>query len=130
MEKLDHQAISTLRCLSVDQIEAAKSGHPGLPLGAAPMAYALWKNTMKFDPTCPNWPDRDRFYDHGKTRRRVLSLAHPQVREHWNEDAWRYRKQPHHPTEHLLPRLSFSGWPHASQFQGAQSGQSDPSRNV
>ena len=67
MEKLDHQAISTLRCLSVDQIEAAKSGHPGLPLGAAPMAYALWKNTMKFDPTCPNWPDRDRF---------ILSAGH------------------------------------------------------
>ncbi|MBP7248629.1 MAG: transketolase [Negativicutes bacterium] len=67
MEKLDQQAISTLRCLSIDQVEAAKSGHPGLPLGAAPMAYALWKNTMKFDPTCPDWPDRDRF---------ILSAGH------------------------------------------------------
>lgn len=67
MENLDQKAISTLRCLSVDMVEAAKSGHPGLPLGAAPMAYSLWERVMNFDPNCPHWPDRDRF---------ILSAGH------------------------------------------------------
>lgn len=67
MGQLDEQAISTLRCLSIDMVEQANSGHPGLPLGAAPMAYALWAQTMKFDPSCPDWPDRDRF---------ILSAGH------------------------------------------------------
>ena len=67
MENMDQKSISTLRCLSVDMVEAAKSGHPGLPLGAAPMAYALWGKEMKFDPNCPDWPDRDRF---------ILSAGH------------------------------------------------------
>lgn len=67
MENMDQKSISTLRCLSVDMVEAAKSGHPGLPLGAAPMAYALWGKEMKFDPNCPEWPDRDRF---------ILSAGH------------------------------------------------------
>lgn len=67
MDILDEKSISTLRCLSVDMVEAAKSGHPGLPLGAAPMAYVLWKDVMKYDPNCLEWPDRDRF---------VLSAGH------------------------------------------------------
>lgn len=64
---MDQKAVSTLRCLSVDMVEAAKSGHPGLPLGAAPMAYSLWERVMNFDPNCPHWPDRDRF---------ILSAGH------------------------------------------------------
>lgn len=67
MDILDEKSISTLRCLSVDMVEAAKSGHPGLPLGAAPMAYVLWKEIMDYDPNCPAWPDRDRF---------ILSAGH------------------------------------------------------
>ena len=63
----DQQAVTALRVLAVDQVEAARSGHPGLPLGVAPMAYALWSRTLRFDPADPAWPDRDRF---------VLSAGH------------------------------------------------------
>jgi transketolase len=66
-DELDTLAVTALRMLAVDQVEAARSGHPGLPLGAAPMAYALWSRFLKHDPTEPSWPDRDRF---------VLSAGH------------------------------------------------------
>lgn len=58
---LDRQCVNALRALSIDQPQAANSGHPGLPLGASPMAYVLWQNHLKHDPTDPAWPDRDRF---------------------------------------------------------------------
>jgi transketolase len=64
---LDLQCINTLRFLSVDMIQQAGSGHPGLPLGAATMAYALWTQQLKHHPANPLWPDRDRF---------VLSAGH------------------------------------------------------
>ncbi|MEO7072991.1 MAG: transketolase [Rhodanobacter sp.] len=67
MSKLDQQCIDTLRFLSVDMVQKANSGHPGLPLGAAPMAYALWTAHMKYNPKDPHWADRDRF---------VLSAGH------------------------------------------------------
>jgi transketolase len=64
---LDQQCIDLLRFLSVDMVQKANSGHPGLPLGAAPMAYALWTRQLKHNPANPHWPDRDRF---------VLSAGH------------------------------------------------------
>ncbi len=64
---LDRQCIDTLRFLSVDMVQQAESGHPGLPLGAAPMAYVLWTRFLKHNPARPLWPDRDRF---------VLSAGH------------------------------------------------------
>ncbi|MEO6798981.1 MAG: transketolase [Rhodanobacter sp.] len=64
---LDQQCINTLRFLSVDMVQKAKSGHPGLPLDAAPMAYVLWTKHMKYHPADPHWADRDRF---------VLSAGH------------------------------------------------------
>ncbi|MGC8762731.1 MAG: transketolase [Acidobacteriota bacterium] len=67
MDALDLRCVNTLRLLAVDQVETARSGHPGMPLGAAPMAYALWDRFLKFDPADPRWPDRDRF---------VLSAGH------------------------------------------------------
>ncbi len=54
-------AVNTIRTLAIDAVQKANSGHPGLPLGAAPMAYALWQNHLRFDPTDPAWPNRDRF---------------------------------------------------------------------
>ncbi len=53
--------INTIRTLSIDAIQKANSGHPGLPLGAAPMAYVLWQRHLKHDPSDPTWIDRDRF---------------------------------------------------------------------
>jgi len=60
-------AINTLRTLSIDAVQQANSGHPGLPLGCAPMAYVLWQHHLKHDPSVPTWFDRDRF---------VLSAGH------------------------------------------------------
>jgi transketolase len=65
--ELDQQSIDTIRFLSVDMVQQAKSGHPGLPLGAAPMAYVLWTHFLKHNPRNPEWWDRDRF---------VLSAGH------------------------------------------------------
>jgi len=64
---LDQLCIDTLRFLAVDMVQQANSGHPGLPLGAAPMVYVLWTRYMKHNPSNPLWPDRDRF---------VLSAGH------------------------------------------------------
>jgi transketolase len=64
---LEDKAINTIRFLAADAIQRANSGHPGLPMGTAAMAYALWTQHLKFDPKTPKWPDRDRF---------VLSAGH------------------------------------------------------
>src|SRR5579864_6998607 len=58
---LDNECISTLRFLSVDAVQKADSGHPGMPMGAAPMAYVLWTRFLEHNPTNPAWFDRDRF---------------------------------------------------------------------
>src|SRR5260370_6276455 len=64
---LDQLAVNTIRTLSIDAVQKANSGHPGLPLDAAPMAYALWTRILRHNPKDPKWPDRDRF---------VLSAGH------------------------------------------------------
>lgn len=58
---IDQLCVNTIRVLSIDGIQKANSGHPGLPLGAAPMAYVLWHRHLKHNPRDPKWPDRDRF---------------------------------------------------------------------
>src|SRR4026209_962629 len=64
---LDELAINTIRFLSVDAVQQANSGHPGLPMGAAALAYVLWTRHLRHNPANPAWPDRDRF---------VLSAGH------------------------------------------------------
>ncbi|ERN55131.1 transketolase [Alkalihalophilus marmarensis] len=66
-QEVTQLAINTIRTLSIDAIEKASSGHPGMPMGAAPMAYALWADEMNHNPANPNWFNRDRF---------VLSAGH------------------------------------------------------
>jgi transketolase len=66
-EALDRRCVNALRFLAVDAVEQANSGHPGLPLGAAPAAHVLWSRVLQHDPHDPQWPDRDRF---------VLSAGH------------------------------------------------------
>jgi len=65
--KLDELCINTLRFLAIDAVQKAESGHPGMPMGAAPMAYTLWTKFLKHNPGNPDWFDRDRF---------VLSAGH------------------------------------------------------
>ncbi len=67
MSQLDDLCINTLRVLSIDAVQHANSGHPGMPMGAAAMAYTLWTRFLRFNPHDPGWPDRDRF---------VLSAGH------------------------------------------------------
>jgi transketolase len=64
---LDDLCINTIRFLAVDGVQKANSGHPGMPMGAAPMAYVLWTKFLRHSPRNPGWPDRDRF---------VLSAGH------------------------------------------------------
>jgi transketolase len=64
---LDQQSVNTIRFLAVDGVEKAGSGHPGMPMGAAPMAYVLWTRFLKHNPRNPHWHDRDRF---------ILSAGH------------------------------------------------------
>ncbi len=66
-DEVDRLAIHTLRFLAADAVQAANSGHPGLPLGTAPAAWVLWSRHLRHDPADPRWPDRDRF---------VLSAGH------------------------------------------------------
>lgn len=67
MIELHEKAVNTIRFLAVDAVEKANSGHPGLPMGGAAMAYSLWTRHLKHSPDHPQWPDRDRF---------VLSAGH------------------------------------------------------
>ena len=64
---LDQLCVNTIRTLAIDAVQKASSGHPGLPMGAAPMAYVLWQRHLRHQPQNPDWPDRDRF---------VLSAGH------------------------------------------------------
>ncbi len=66
-KKLENLCINTIRCLSMDAVQKANSGHPGMPMGAAPMAHVLWTQFMKHNPKDPNWVNRDRF---------ILSAGH------------------------------------------------------
>src|SRR5712675_3076185 len=59
--KMEQLAINTNRTLSIDAVQAAKSGHPGTPMALAPLVYTIWNRTMRFDPRDPIWPNRDRF---------------------------------------------------------------------
>ncbi len=67
IQPIDDLCINTIRTLSIDAVQKANSGHPGMPLGAAPMAYVLWTRHLRHSPANPKWPDRDRF---------VLSAGH------------------------------------------------------
>ncbi|NLK97313.1 MAG: transketolase, partial [Epulopiscium sp.] len=70
MNKIEQLTVNTIRVLSAEAVQKANSGHPGLPLGAAPMTYTLWAKQLKHNPHNPNWVNRDRF---------VLSAGHGSV---------------------------------------------------
>ena len=109
MTDLDQLSVNTLRFLSADGVQNANSGHPGLPMGAAAMAYVLWTKFLKHNPQFPHWPDRDRFVLSGGHGSMLLySLLHLTGYDLTLDDLKNFRqwesKTPGHPEVHLTPR--------------------------
>ena len=109
-------AINTIRTLAIDAIQQANSGHPGLPLGCAPMAYTLWQKHLKHDPRAPHWFDRDRFVlsaGHGSML--LYSLLHLTGYDVTLDDLKHFRqwesKTPGHPEWHLTPGVEATTGP-------------------
>ena len=71
-DNLTQLAINTIRTLSMDAVEAAKSGHPGTPMALAPVAYVLYNEVLRYDPASPAWPDRRRPYSLSYPSRRLV----------------------------------------------------------
>jgi transketolase len=75
--KMEQLAINTIRTLSIDAVQAAKSGHPGTPMALAPLVYTIWNRVMNFDPLDPIWPNRDRFVlSNGHASMLLWSILH------------------------------------------------------
>src|ERR1700756_4303570 len=76
-QELDQLSINTIRTLSIDAVQQAKSGHPGTPMALAPLVYTIWNRVMRFDPQDPIWPDRDRFVlSNGHASMLLWSILH------------------------------------------------------
>lgn len=114
--ELERKAINTIRTLAIDAIQKANSGHPGLPMGAAPMAYTLWTRHLRHNPSNPKWPDRDRF---------ILSAGHGSMLQYallyltgydlTLDDIKAFRqfhsKTPGHPENHATPGVETTTGP-------------------
>lgn len=121
MDTLDELCVNTLRFLAVDQVEQAKSGHPGLPLGAAPMAYVLWDRFLRHNPDDPGWFNRDRFIlsaGHGSAL--LYSLLHMTGYDLPLDELKRFRqwgsKTPGHPEHGLTPGVEATTGPLGQGF--------------
>ena len=116
MSKLDQMCINTIRFLSVDSVQKANSGHPGLPMGAAPMAYVLWTRHLRHNPANPEWADRDRFVlsaGHGSML--LYSLLHLTGYNLPLSELQSFRqwgsKTPGHPESHITPGVEITTGP-------------------
>ena len=121
---LDQLCINTIRFLSVDAVQKANSGHPGMPLGAAPMAYTLWTRFLKHNPKNPAWFDRDRFVlsaGHGSML--LYSLLHLTGYELSLEDIKHFRqfgsRTPGHPERGHTPGVEVTTGPLGQGFGNA-----------
>jgi transketolase len=121
---LDQLCINTIRMLSIDGVQRANSGHPGLPMGAAPMAYVLWQRHLKHNPRDPKWPDRDRFVLSGGHGSMLLySLLHLTGYDLPMSELMRFRqwgsKTAGHPEYHLTPGVEVTTGPLGQGFAHA-----------
>jgi transketolase len=118
---LTRSAINTIKFLSIDAVEKANSGHPGLPMGAADYAFMLWSRYLKHDPADPHWPDRDRFVlsaGHGSML--LYSLLHLSgydlpISELQNFRQWE-SKTPGHPENFMTPGVEVTTGPLGQGF--------------
>ena len=122
--ELDQLCINTVRFLSVDAVQKANSGHPGMPLGAAPMAYVLWTRLLKHNPRNPDWFDRDRFVlsaGHGSML--LYSLLHLTGYDLSLDDIKHFRqwgsKTPGHPERGHTPGVEVTTGPLGQGFANA-----------
>ncbi len=122
--RLDQLAIDTIRTLSIDAVQAANSGHPGMPMGAAPMAYVLWTRFLRHAPHDPAWPDRDRFVlsaGHGSML--LYSLLYLTGYDLSLEEIRRFRqlgsRTPGHPEYGLTPGVEATTGPLGQGFANA-----------
>src|ERR687889_1014154 len=119
--ELDQLCINTIRALSLDAVQKAESGHPGLPLGAAPMAYVLWTRFLRHNPHNPKWENRDRFLlsaGHGSML--IYSLLHLTGYDLPLDELKNFRqwgsKTPGHPEYGLTPGIEITTGPLGQGF--------------
>ncbi len=121
MENIDNLCVNTIRVLSLDQVQTAKSGHPGMPLGASPMAYVLWDKFLKHNPKNPKWFNRDRFIlSAGHASAMLYSLLHLYGYDLPLEELKRFRqwgsKTPGHPEYGHTPGVEATTGPLGQGF--------------
>jgi transketolase len=114
--ELEQLAINTIRTLSIDGVQKANSGHPGAPMGAAPMAYVLWTRFLRHAPTHPDWADRDRFVlSAGHASMLLYSLLHLTGYDVSMDDLQSFRqwgsRTPGHPEYRLTPGVEATTGP-------------------
>jgi transketolase len=121
LNKTDELCVNTLRFLAVDAVEKAKSGHPGLPLGAAPIAYVVWDRFLRHSPGNPSWFNRDRFIlsaGHGSAL--LYALLHMTGYDLPLEELKEFRqwgsKTPGHPESGLTPGIEVTTGPLGQGF--------------
>ncbi len=119
--ELDQLCINTIRTLAIDAVQKAKSGHPGLPLGAAPMAYVLWTRFMRYNPKNPKWENRDRFLlSAGHGCMLVYALLHLTGYDLSLDEIKNFRqwgsKTPGHPEYGLAPGVEITTGPLGQGF--------------
>ena len=121
MKDLDNLCVNTIRMLSADGVQKANSGHPGMPMGAAAMAYVLWTEFLRHNPRNPDWPDRDRFIlsaGHGSML--LYSLLHLTGYDLSMEDLMDFRqwesKTPGHPEHGVTPGVETTTGPLGQGF--------------
>jgi transketolase len=120
-QTLDQLAVNTIRTLSIDAVQKANSGHPGLPLDAAPMAYVLWTRFLRHNPKNPKWPDRDRFaFSAGHGSMLLYSLLYLTGYDLPLDEIKRFRqwgsKTPGHPEYRLTPGVELTTGPLGQGF--------------
>ena len=123
-DTLDKLAIDTIRTLSMDAVQKANSGHPGAPMGAAPMAYTLWTRFLRHAPTRPDWPNRDRFVlSAGHASMLLYSLLHLTGYDLSLDDLKQFRqwgsRTPGHPEYGLTPGVEATTGPLGQGFANA-----------
>ena len=121
---LHHRAINTIRTLAMDAVQAANSGHPGAPMGAAPLAYALWTRFLRHNPADPAWPDRDRFVlSAGHASMLLYALLHLTGYDLPLDELKRFRqwgsRTPGHPERGLTPGVEATTGPLGSGVANA-----------